>query len=368
MSIILPVILCGGEGARLWPASHTTRSKIFLKMTDGRTLLRHALDRAALISQDGMALAVTSSGCAARMDLEYPSEDLLHLNKLIEPVRRNTGPALATAALHAAETFGEDTVIVSLPADHLIADEVTFARQIEQARRLAERGDLVIFGIEPSAPLTSYGYIEHAAGRVRKFHEKPDSVNAQRYFSSGDFLWNSGMVVATARTLIAALDRHAPDLMWHCRRVVGNAAHEGDCVKLDASAYVACPSISFDHAVLEKSGNVQVIKAGFDWQDVGNWDQMGRMVPADGDGNHVSGNATLFQTNNCIVQAGERPVGIVGLDNIVVVDSPEGLLVVHADAVEQVKSLFHNMQISAQSPDLATWLSESSADVFPEKP
>lgn len=368
MSIILPVVLCGGEGARLWPASNTTRPKIFLEMSDGRSLLRHALDRAALIAGEAGVLAVTNAESAIQIHAALGPVDPGGLRTLVEPVRRNTGPALASAALLTARSHGEDTVIVSLPADHLIADEEVFTRQIMEAKRLADDGELVIIGIAPTGPLTSYGYVEHENGRARNFHEKPDAATARTYLTTGDFLWNSGIVVATARTLIAALDRHAPHVTWHCRKAVDAVTHEGRCAALNSSAYIACPAISFDHAVLEKAGNVRVITAEFSWQDVGNWDQMGRMVPADGDGNHVSGNATLFQTNNCIVQAGQRPVGIVGLANIVVVDSPEGLLVVHADAVEQVKSLFPSQRNGLREPALEAGFSESSAGVFPEKP
>lgn len=372
MSKIIPVILCGGDGARLWPLSQRERPKIFFEMADGRTLLRHAVDRARLFTAEGPVLTITTEMNAERIsdDTEQHSGQGEPLVNLIEPCRCNTGPALATAALWAAQTHGEDCVVLGLPADHLIADEAVLSEQVREAQAIAEHGKIVIFGVKPDAAATSYGYIEHDLGDVRAFHEKPDALTAQSYLATGRFLWNAGIVVAKAGTLIGALERHAPQLLDQCRIALDGARAGDHGLMLDRVAYERCPFVSFDHAVLERADNVHVLQARFDWQDVGNWEQLGQMVPPDLDGNHVSGNAILFATNNCIVQAGQRPVGIVGLDNIVVVDSPDGLLVVHADAVEQVKSLFDNVPVptSVEPASALAGFSETAVGAFQEKP
>lgn len=372
MSAIIPVILCGGAGARLWPLSHRDRSKVFFEMADGRTLLRHAMDRARLCASSEQVIAITNQSSAEQIITEWQAIETQTppLNLLIEPCQCSTGAALASTALMVERQYGEQAVVLALPADHLIADEAELVAQVGEAKQVAEQGHIVIFGITPHAGLTNYGYIEHDLSEVLAFHEKPDASTAKSYLASGRHLWNAGIVVATAGTLIRAFEHYAPQILTHCRKALEGAHNSAQGMLLDRRAYARCPYISFDHAVLEKADNVRVLNAKFDWCDLGNWGQVGQLMPADSDGNHVSGNATLFDANNCIVQAGKRPVGIVGLDNIVVVDSPEGLLVVHADAVEQVKSLFGDLNFAQPLTEVPAMsgLSESSADAFLEKP
>jgi len=342
MGAIVPVILCGGCGSRLWPASVHDRPKIFLEMTDGRSLLHHAMARARQFARSGEVLAVTGAAFAGSVLAQWHDEadEETRLEMLVEPAPRNTATAIAVAARHVLERFGGDSVMVCLPADHLAEDDARFAAPLAAGISAAEAGRLTLFGIKPDTPHTGYGYIEAAGTRVIGFHEKPDAATAADYVRSGRHFWNSGMVCARADVLLGAVEAAAPVISERSAAAYRGASRQAGRIDLPGSAYAICPDISFDHAVLERCANLHMIATDVAWRDVGSWSSYGTLGPADEMGNHVMGNAVLLETRNSIVKAGDKPVGIVGLENVIVVDTPQGLLVAHADSADRVRELF----------------------------
>ncbi|MEX1180885.1 MAG: mannose-1-phosphate guanylyltransferase/mannose-6-phosphate isomerase [Cucumibacter sp.] len=346
---MVPVILCGGEGARLWPVSRKERPKPFMPMADGRTLLRHAIDRGARIGQGRMAI-VTALALKFQVAGEYrlSRANGPGLTLMLEPVARNTAAAIATAALEVETMAGPEAVMVVLPADHLIADEVEFARRVAEAADLAAAGRIVVFGIRPDAPSTEYGYVEIGAGGAVRFTEKPDAATAEKFRATGRHFWNSGIFAMSARAALAAFAQHAPKLLEAARKAHQRAARatDGDIeeVTLDAEAYGRAEDISFDYAVMEKAGNISAIPCDIGWSDLGSWPAMGALVAADADGNRIEGEAILIGSHNAYVRSDDRMVGVVGLDNLIVVDTADALLVAAAGRAAEVRELYGELK------------------------
>ncbi|NOZ32518.1 MAG: mannose-1-phosphate guanylyltransferase/mannose-6-phosphate isomerase [Alphaproteobacteria bacterium] len=348
---IIPVILCGGEGARLWPVSRKERPKPFLPMPDGRTLICHALDRAAALKPDRL-MVVTNQDASFQLIDEFNISNAasLPLDLVIEPAPRNTAPAIAVAALKAVQTVGKDAVLLVLPADHLISDESEFIGRVIEAGALAATGKIVVFAIAPDAPSTQFGYIELAEDGAVAFVEKPDAETAREFVAGGRHFWNSGMFCLTAGTALHAFAEHAPDILEAAGKALDAAAtHKADAITrtvLDARAFARCPAISFDYAVMEKSDAIGAIRCDFGWSDLGSWSAMAALEPADENGNRVIGEAVLVNSRNVFVRSGARMVGVVGLDDIIIIDTPDALLVVHANAVGDVKTLYDQLRAS----------------------
>lgn len=346
---IVPVVLCGGEGARLWPVSRKARPKPFMTMADGRTLLRHALERAASLATGGVTV-VTGAGLKFEVTEEMAASgsgergDTL----VLEPVARNTAAAIASGALAAADTRGEEAVLVVLPADHLIADEAAFAALARRAAEQARQGGIVVLGIKPDEPSTQYGYIEAGADGSVRFVEKPDAATAETFVSSGRHWWNAGIFVMSVKTALAALERHAPDTLAVCRRALAAAGREtaGGIaqIALDAEAYGRAADISFDYAVMEREPAITALEADIGWSDLGSWPAMGALIAPDAAGNRIEGEALLVDTSNSYVRAEGRLVGMIGLDNVMVVDTADALLVADAAKAGAVRELYGRLK------------------------
>lgn len=352
--MLLPVILSGGAGSRLWPVSREALPKPFIELPDGETLLQKTLRRAISLSGVKRVLTVTNRDYYFLTRDEYESADtsITH-DYLLEPVGRNTAPAIAAAALQASRAYGEDTVLLILPADHLINDQIAFAKAAEDAIELAKKGWLVTFGIEPTRAETGYGYIEKgqdiAPGsyRVSRFVEKPDLKTAETYLASKSFAWNSGMFCFTAGTMIAALREYAPEVLGSIERTFVATRLDVSPVILDEKTFMACPDISIDYAVMEPANRVAMTSATFDWNDIGSWCAMADLIQADDRGNRINGEAILVDTDNCYIQSDSRIVAGVGIDNLLVVDTPDALLIAHQSRAQDVRTIVKQLKIAA---------------------
>jgi len=352
--MIVPLILSGGSGTRLWPVSREAYPKPFIKLSDGRSLLQKTIERLSDIPGISDVLTVTNQEHFFITRDEY-QESQLSFNHffVLEPCARNTAPALAVGALCAQARYGLDVVLLVLPADHLVNDVHRFSLAVGKARLLATDGYLVTFGIPPTRPETGFGYIERGdpltdenGYQVVRFAEKPNDVTAREMVDSGQFLWNSGMFCFRADVFLAELEKYAPEVLSGARTCWEAAQSKVDHVRLDPDLFSKLADISVDYAVMEKSGRVAVVPAAFDWSDVGSWTALRELVSPDSAGNRTQGAALLVNSANCYVQSSGRMVAAVGVENLVIVDTPDALLVVHEDHVQDVKKVAQQLKLA----------------------
>ena len=352
--MLVPVILSGGAGTRLWPVSRSAYPKPFMVLGDGESLLKKTLDRALRVADGAPVLTVTGRDYYFLTRDEYAQHadaDLDRLPFLLEPAGRNTAPAVVLAALHAREHVGAGAVLLVLPADHLIRDLDAFAADARRAAALADDGWLVTFGIRPTHPETGFGYIrmgEAIAGRdgraVGAFVEKPDTQTAESYVASGDYVWNSGMFCFRADALLAVAAQVCPDVLAAAEACRAQAINHESPVEFAREAFLAQPDISIDYAIMERAPKVAVVPASFDWSDIGSWKAMSDLDEADGDGNRVRGQAIVVESENCYIQSGARMVAAVGVRDLVIVDTGDAVLVSHRERAQQVKLVVERLR------------------------
>jgi len=353
---MLAVILCGGSGTRLWPVSREAMPKPFMKIGAGASLLQRTALRARTLGADD-CLVVTNAEYTFKTVEEFATlgkDGPAHLQLLLEPVGRNTAPAIAASCVLLARQGREDEPLIILPADHLIQDEQRFAVVARHAAQLAAQGQIVLFGIQPTLPETGFGYIECTAipkddhaQPVRRFVEKPTPEKAAEYLLAGNFLWNSGMFCFTARTMLAALAQHAPAVLEAARSAVESgtkADGEPKRLSLDRDAFQAAPNISIDYAVMERASDVVVLSGDFGWSDIGSWKAVAEEFERDGHGNTSSGDVILSDCTNVHVQTDDRLVAAVGLNDVVIVDTPDAVLVCDRHASQKVKDVVNELR------------------------
>lgn len=343
---LIPVILCGGAGSRLWPVSRELHPKPFIRLADGQSLLQKAFLRGARLPGVTEVMTVTNR------ELFFKTEDELRevnascvtTSFLLEPAARNTAPAICAAALAIAEKYGKDALMLVLAADHLIADEASFETAVQEAIELARAGQLVTFGIRPDAPETGYGYIESEGTKVLRFIEKPSAEVARDLLKSGRFLWNSGMFCFSAGVIIEQLHALCPEILsLTAACLAASRMDTGDAfqrIELDSEGFSKVPDQSIDYAVMEKSKHVAVVACNIGWSDIGSWTALGDLTPPDAGGNRVHGEAILYDTNNCTIHGAERLIGTVGLDNIIIIDTVDALLVAEKSRAQDVKHVY----------------------------
>ena len=346
---LLPIILSGGSGTRLWPVSREATPKPFMKIAGGKSLLQLTWERACALPGVSHAAVVTNLAYSYKTAEELMDESgAKQISLLLEPVGRNTAPAVALAALWAQAKFGSDVVLVVLAADHLIDKPAEFGDAVADAAALAQReGRLVLFGIEPSSPDTGYGYIEwglplarSSAHEVARFVEKPTVEKATEYLRAGNFVWNSGMFCFTAAAILAALDKHAPDVLHAAQRVAQRSAMDASGqVLFDAASFSELPNVSIDYAVMEKAANVAVIPCAFGWSDIGSWKAVAETRETDEAGNSTEGDTILVNSRRTYLRSEDRLVAAVGVEDLVVIDTPDAVLVAHKDSSQQVKDI-----------------------------
>jgi mannose-1-phosphate guanylyltransferase len=351
--IVVPVILSGGAGTRLWPISRETAPKPFMHVRGG-TLLRRTFDRASHVRGCTHTLIVTNHAYAAKTHSELDGTGRGAFTMLLEPAARNTAPAVALAALHAARQFGEDAVLLVLPADHLVENEAAFGTAVDAAVAAASAGYLALFGIEPTAPETGFGYMQVGdaldklgARKVLRFVEKPDRATAESYLAAGGYLWNSGMFCFSVKSVLEALREHAPQIMEPAGRALERSRTAEGSVTLDADGFAALPNISLDYAVMERAANVAAIACNIGWSDIGSWNAVADTVDVDKSGNATEGNATLVDSRNTYVRSTGRLVAAVGVQDLVVVETPDAVLVTHKGASQRVKAVVDELKSKA---------------------
>lgn len=340
--MLIPVILSGGAGTRLWPVSREAHPKPFMRIGGGKSLLTQTFDRALAVSNHMAPLIVTNRDYFFLSRDDLASQDVTP-RYLLEPTGRNTAPAIALAALWAVSQK-HDACLLVMPADHLIKDTPTFYAAVQQAEILAREGHLVLFGVRPTGPETGFGYIEMGgavasfANSVERFVEKPDAATAAKYLAQGNYVWNSGMFCFTAQAILDALQANAPELMDAARAVW--EATDSDSGKIElADSFSALESISIDYAVMEKAHNISVIPGDFDWSDIGAWSAVAEACPADSHGNTTAGDNIVIDSRNIHIENHDRLVAAIGLDDLLIIDTADALLVAHKSKSQEVKQV-----------------------------
>ena len=347
---LIPCIISGGSGTRLWPVSRQNMPKPFMHMRDGQSLLQKTFLRASRLPGVENVLTVTNRDLLFRTldDYRLVNKAQLPLDLLLEPFGRNTAAAIAVAALHVQEHFGDDAQLLVMPADHLILNETAFAVAVSQARELAEAGYLVTFGIEPDRPETGFGYIEQGAAlgagnRVNRFVEKPDLATAQGYLDGGKHLWNAGIFCFKASTLVNELTTHAPQVLAAAKAALAHSESLQNTTsrqrELDAKGFGSAPDLSIDVALMEKSAQVAVVPCDIGWSDIGSWEALRQLTPSDAQGNQVNGEAILHDVHNCYIDSPKRVLGAVGVRDLIIVDTADALLIADANRSQDVRHI-----------------------------
>lgn len=347
---LFPVLLCGGSGSRLWPVSRETSPKPFIRLADGQSLLQKAFLRGAVLPGVDEILIVTNREFYLRMQEEIAEVNTagIAVSYLLEPFGRNTAAAVAAAAEWICELYGEESQMLVLPADHLVADQPALVSAIARAACLAGSGKLVTFGIRPAEAETGYGYIEHEGNAVRRFVEKPSKETALEYVESGRFLWNSGMFRFSVGAVLREMRVHCPELLKAVQDCVAKSeaisGRRGAGAVLNDDLFAKVPEDSIDCAVMEKSEHVAVVPCEIGWSDIGSWVALSNLIEPDEQGNRIDGQAVLHDASNCYVQSSDRLIGVLGVEGLIVVDTPDALLVASRDRAQGVKQIYTDLK------------------------
>lgn len=366
---IIPTILCGGAGSRLWPVSRELHPKPFIQLVDGQSLLQKAFIRGALLPDVQEIMTVTNRELYFKIQDSYREVNSLSLatSFILEPFGKNTAAAIASAAIEIRRIHGNDAIMLILAADHLIANQDSFQNAVEKAVELAANDWIVTFGIEPDQPETGYGYIEadieSALGDtnngqnggyvVSRFIEKPTVEKAQSYIESGRYLWNSGMFCFRAGTIIEQMHQHCPAIIAAAEDCLSISKIEqkqaSRQIYLDAASFAQVPEDSIDYAVMEpasqaSTSSVAVVPCNIGWSDIGSWRALGDLTIPDAAGNRIDGEALLHQSSNCYIQSTDRLVGAVGVDDLIIIDTPDALLVANKQNAQDVKHVYAELK------------------------
>jgi mannose-1-phosphate guanylyltransferase/mannose-6-phosphate isomerase len=353
MSKIIPVILSGGAGTRLWPLSREMYPKQLLSLTGRQTMLQDTALRLAAIAGAIPPIVVCNEAHRFTVAEQIRALDIQPSAILLEPSGRNTAPAVALAALKALKIDPDATLVVA-PADHVIRDARKFQQAAEVAVALAQHDKLVTFGIVAHAPETGYGYIRRGDGAgpaypVAQFVEKPPLDLALQYVASGDYYWNSGMFVFKASRYLAELSSLAPDILAACTAAFQAAKTDLDFVRIDKAEFIKCRSESIDYAVMEKTRDALVLPLDVGWSDVGSWSLLFDVLPADEEGNVLQGDVMVHDTHDCYVHSTSRLVAAVGMEDHIIVETKDAILVAPKDRVQDVKDLVAKIKKSGRT-------------------
>ncbi|MCU7867960.1 MAG: mannose-1-phosphate guanylyltransferase/mannose-6-phosphate isomerase [Candidatus Thiodiazotropha sp. (ex Lucinoma borealis)] len=353
--MIIPVILSGGSGTRLWPLSRSAYPKQFIPLIDDHSLFQETVERMSAVPDAGDVLVVCNEEHRFMVAEQIRQLDMKASGIMLEPVGRNTAPAIACAALH-AKSLDENAVLLVTPSDHIIRDNERFNEAILTGLNSIGNGSLVTFGIVPDKPETGYGYIRkeskgstNNAYPVAEFVEKPDLETAKTYLASGDFYWNSGMFVFKAEAYLAELERFFPEILQAARKAYEANRPDMDFLRLDREAFAACPAESIDYAVMEKTDKSVVVPMDAGWNDVGSWSALADVAVVEGNnGNVIQGDVLVKDVSNSYLRSENRMIAGLGIDNLIVVETADAVLVADKSHVQDVKEIVEQLKSSGR--------------------
>ena len=360
---IHPVILSGGSGTRLWPLSRANYPKQLLPLVGKETMLQATLARAAALSNTQAPIIVCNTEHRFLIQEQCEAIKIKPEAIYLESAGRNTAPAIALAAFHLSQ-IDENALMIVLPADHVIDDQVAFAQAVETAKVAAQEDYLVTFGVVPSAPETGYGYIKAgtalsfatpialAAYQVQSFFEKPNRETATAYLQEGGYTWNSGMFVFTAKNYLQELQRHRPDIFAAVQKAWQEKTTDLGFILPGKDAFTDSPSDSIDYAIMQVTDRAAVVPAQFGWNDVGSWDSLWQIAPKDSDGNVTSGDTLVFDTQKSYIRAENRLVAVIGLDDVIVIETADAVLVMHKSKAQHLKTAIQQLESSQRKEHL----------------
>lgn len=342
------IILCGGNGTRLWPISRTLMPKQFVKLFDNRSLFQLTVERNSKVCDSQFIVSNTEQYFLALDQMEDLDENSIQIQNesvryLLEPVGRNTAPAIALACMVCAS----DELVLVTPSDHLIKDEVEYKKVLLKAKELAQEGNLVTFGITPSFAETGFGYIESDGFVVKAFHEKPDFEKASEYVEAGNYYWNSGMFCFKAGVFLEELQKYSPDIYEACKKAleISNSSEE-KLIRIKHEVMLSIPEDSIDYAVIEKSNKVKVIPSNIGWSDVGSFDALYNELPKDSNGNTTNPNHISIDSKNNLVYGSERKIATVDIEDCIIVDTGDALLISKKGSSQKVKQIVEKLKQS----------------------
>lgn len=344
--MIQPVILCGGSGTRLWPLSREHHPKPLHAINGERTLLQQTALRCV-----GDPLVVCNESHRFLVQEQLRRAGVRPRSIILESKGRGTAPALTLAAVHAVTA--DDPVLLVMPSDHFIPQREAFQRAVERGVALASKGSVVAFGVPPTAAETGYGYIRAQGDYIEAFFEKPDAVKAGEYFDSGQYLWNAGIFAVRASVWIDTLGSLRPEILKACERAYRQGKRDGGFMRVDAAAFADCPADSIDYAVMERLGDARVVRLDAGWSDVGAWDALWGIEAKDADGNVIHGDVHAADTRNALLIAQHRLLACVGLDDVVVVETPDAVMVARKDKAQAIGAMVAALKAAGRAECLA---------------
>ncbi|PIX95892.1 MAG: mannose-1-phosphate guanylyltransferase/mannose-6-phosphate isomerase [Hydrogenophilales bacterium CG_4_9_14_3_um_filter_63_34] len=352
---LYPVILSGGSGTRLWPLSRAALPKQLLPLASEKTLLQETVLRLSGLMDAGAPLIVCNNDHRFLIAEQMRDIEVTPLAIFLEPVGRNTAPAAAIAALHLLKQDA-DAVMLLLPADHLIRDVPAFHTAIGEGMKAVASSHLVTFGIVPDAPETGYGYIQQGAAldacgahNVARFVEKPRREDAEQFLASGDYFWNSGMFLFSCKQFLDELGEFRPDILAACEQALARGQHDLDFCRLDKGAFAACPSDSIDYALMEHTRHAAVVPTDIGWNDIGAWSALWEVGEKDTAGNVTRGDVFLESVSNSLIRAESRMVAAIGVSNLLIVETPDALLVADKSRAQEVKKVVDYLKANGRS-------------------
>ena len=350
---LIPVILSGGSGSRLWPQSRSSRPKQFVDLIGDETLFAMSVNRSLAVS-DIPSIIVTNQEHRFLVAEELRSKGVEGASIILEPSGRNTAPAAVLAALKAVE-IDENALMLISPADHLIEDMDAFIAAVGQGVDLAEKGKIVTFGIKPSHAETGYGYIAQQKGEshaISEFVEKPNKETAEKYLEAGNYFWNSGIFLVKAQALLDEIAKHSEAILDACSKSWAALEQDGDFTRVDKAAFFQCPSDSIDYAVMEKTRNAAMVELDCKWSDLGSWDAVWSASEQDEDGNAASGDVEMLDSSNNYVRSSSKLISLIGCDNLVIVEEGDSILVADKSRSQDVKLMVEELRKDGRSePD-----------------
>jgi len=357
---LFPVVLSGGSGTRLWPLSREALPKQLLPLISEKSMLQETVMRLSGLPRLAPATVVCNEDHRFMVSEQFAEMKMAPQQIVLEPAGRNTAPAVAVAAILSLRA-NPDAMLLVLPADHLIQNAPAFHQAVQQAEALAEQGYLVTFGIVPSGPEICYGYIEQGeqledgqeACRVSRFVEKPDLATAQKFISSGKFLWNSGMFVFRADRYLEELQRHRPDILAACQQAVEGGSQDLEFWRIDAGAFLSCPSDSVDYAVMERTDSAVVVPVDMGWNDIGSWSSLWEVGEREQGGNVVQGDVIAEDCTDCLIRSEHRLVTAIGIRDAIIVETSDAVLVVDKGSAQQVKSMVASLKAQQRSEHIS---------------